>query len=99
MIVFWQQNMTFMYLVCYKYIFFFRNFFNWTWTYKSDSDFVDTYGYFIEKSKEEQKSSWIETSNFNMYVCLLLNIRYFSIAVNIFQNIKDKIGVLGCFSL
>ena len=72
MFVFWQQNMTFMYLVCYKYIFF-RNFFNWTWTYRSDSDFVDTYGYFIEKPKNEQKS-WIETSHLNMYVCLFLDL-------------------------
>ena len=30
----------------------FRDFFNWTWTYRRDSDIIDSYGPFIAKLAE-----------------------------------------------
>ena len=40
------------YLKISYYIPDFRDFFNWTWTYRRDSDIIDSYGPFIAKLAE-----------------------------------------------
>ena len=43
---------TVIYLIISYYIPDFRDFFNWTWTYRRDSDIIDSYGPFIAKLAE-----------------------------------------------
>ena len=45
-------NGLFIYLVISYYIPDFRDFFNWTWTYRRDSDIIESYGPFIAKLAE-----------------------------------------------
>ena len=45
-------NGLFIYLISSYYIPDFRDFFNWTWTYRRDSDIIESYGPFIAKLGE-----------------------------------------------
>ena len=42
-------NGLFIYFMISHYIPDFRDFFNWTWTYRRDSDIIESYGPFIGK--------------------------------------------------